>query len=685
MKHIKLCLPLLLVFISGCFKKDFGPPPEPGSQSIEQMVVAPGFKFNTGATIDLELTALDNMDNPVPGIRVNLYSDYPEAGGKKITSYFTGSDGTAKADLKLPAYADSVVVETAAIGFVQWQKRKIENGTLHFVLGGRNPAPSGRPGAGEDIIFETQPLPGARPTAGPVIKALGSFKSNGVPNYLMPANDVVDAAFIRDINTALPENRPVPQYNPEYLNDNYKADLTLLQPAQVWVTFVHEGAGYKNVLCYYTYPINDPPTSTSDIDTLFAIFPNVSYVNSGGGLVSGNKVEIGTFSPGTGIGFALIANGYNGSSITNGLGIFYSEPRLNPETTPSLKKHCILLNDVNRSKFLLSFDDQNRQTGGSDNDFNDAIFYVTSNPIQAILVTEIARPAYSSVDYDGDGVTDNFDDFPQDRNLAFSNFYPAQNGVGTLAFEDLWPSRGDYDFNDLVVDYNFNTITNARNEIVQINATLSTKAIGASYHNGFGIQLPISPSLVASVTGTDTRGSLVTRNANGTEAGQSKATIILYEDAFSQLPWPGGGTGVNTTLGGLYVPPATLNVSIRLTTPVSPAVLGLPPYNPFIFINKVRSHEVHLVDQKPTDLANTALFGTQHDNSNPATGRYYVTSRNLPFAIDVAGPFEHPVEKKVITETYLKFFNWGTSGGKQSRDWFLPLPANTNANNVFKP
>jgi hypothetical protein len=31
---------------------------------------------------------------------------------------------------------------------------------------------------------------------------------------------------------------------------------------------------------------------------------------------------------------------------------------------------------------------------------------------------------------------------------------------GTLAYEDLWPSKGDYDFNDLVVDYDFNIVKN---------------------------------------------------------------------------------------------------------------------------------------------------------------------------------------------------------------------------------
>ena len=92
---------------------------------------------------------------------------------------------------------------------------------------------------------------------------------------------------------------------------------------------------------------------------------------------------------------------------------------------------------------------------------------------------------------------------------------------------------------------------------------------------------------------------------------------------------------------------------------------------------------MHLINPPPTDLANTTLLGTQHDNSNAATGRYYVTSNNLPFAIDVAGPFEYPVEKKVITATHLMFYQWGVSNGIQFRDWYKPQASYRNAANIF--
>lgn len=682
MKTFLPVLILALFSLNSCVKRDLSGQNQlpPDQQTVENMKIDPGFTFRTDKTIDVSISTLDNADQVVPNIRVNLYTDYPENGGRLIASCFTGRTGIYTAKLKLPSYTDSLVVETPAIGFVQMQKRAIADNKLHCVLGGKNPLLFGR-GAYPEIL---QPeMNTARMEAIPFVKPLSSFNALGVPSVLTLPNDVVDASFLADINTALPEYKPVPTFHPDYLTQSNQANLEFLELSNVWVTFVHEGAGHKNVLCYYKYDVNNPPATAADVDTLYAIFPNTSYVNSGGGLVSGNKVNIGLFQPGTAVGWALISNGYNGSAITAGAGVFYSNTELNPEATLSLKKHCIMLNDVNRGKFLLSFEDLNRGTSSCDNDFNDAIFYVSADPVQAIVVNNVPLPAYTSIDDDNDGVTDNFDDYPTDPNRAFDNYFPSQNAVGTLAFEDQWPSKGDYDFNDMVIDYNFNTITNAQNQVTQIRATITTKAIGASYHSGFGFQLPIYPSLVASVTGTDIRGSLITRNANGTEAGQSKATIIVYEDAFTQLPWPGGGIGVNTTAGAPYVQPKTLNVVITLTTPVNTTILGLPPYNAFIFTNKNRANEVHLINFPPTDLANRSLLGTMHDNSNPAIGRYYVTAKNLPFAIDVAGPFDYSVEKTIITDTYTKFYQWGVSGGLQFLDWYKPVAGYRNTQKIF--
>ena len=460
-------------------------------------------------------------------------------------------------------------------------------------------------------------------------------------------------------------------------------NLVLDQPCDVWVTFVLEGAGYRNTLGYYKYNTNNPPASLANIDSIHIIFPNVSFYGSGGGLVSGNKVYLETFAPGTEIAWALIADGYRNNTITNGYYTVYSDQNLNPEANPTLRQHTTLLNDIGRGKFLLSFEDL-RRDAGSDNDFNDAVFYVTANPIAAINSNNIPLPNYTQTDSDNDGVSNNFDDYPNDPTKAFNNYYPTESPFGTLVFEDLWPGKGDYDFNDMVIDYHFNQITNGQNKAVQIKIQLVLKAMGASYKNGFGIQLPISPSLIASVTGYDLSENYVVLNSNGTEANQSKATIIAFDNGYNVLPYPGGGVvGVNTSPGAPYVQPDTINLVINLTTPTALSVIGTPPYNPFLIINQDRSREIHLINKSPTDLADLSLFGQQSDDSNPASGRYYVTTNNLPWAMDITDPFDYPVEKSEITQSYNKFIPWGETSGQTYYDWFKPKTGYRNTQFIY--
>jgi len=93
--------------------------------------------------------------------------------------------------------------------------------------------------------------------------------------------------------------------------------------------------------------------------------------------------------------------------------------------------------------------------------------------------------------------------------MAHNNYYPSQTGYASLAFEDLWPSMGDYDFNDLVISYRFNQITNADNAVVKIQVTLITEAMGATLHNAFGFQMGCTPAQVSGVTGLALRHTLL--------------------------------------------------------------------------------------------------------------------------------------------------------------------------------
>lgn len=664
-----------ILLLSACKKSEEETTPDLQITKMEDLKVDPSFTFSTSKPVGIEVRMLDNNDGPVSGMRVDVYTDDPDNGGRLMISGVTDGQGYYKSDYRIPAYMKSVAVCTRAIGFPNMLSVNVVNGQVKCTLGGKT-NPSNLKSAEEPIFKSTNS----------VYVPLGTYNSLGVPTYLNPVNDVIDAAMISDINATLPEYVNASVAHPAYFVETNQPNIVLTQACNVWVTFVHEGAGYRNVLGFYKYNTNNPPASVSNIDTVRIIFPNVSFSGSGGGLASGNRVHLGTFPPGTEIAWMIIADGFVNGTITNGKGQYYSDKHLNPEANASKKQHTIFCNDIGRGKFLLGFEDIKRDAG-SDNDFNDAIFYVTADPIQSVATANIPLPNYTQTDGDGDGISNVFDDYPNDASRAFNNYYPSQNTNGTLAFEDLWPLQGDYDMNDIVIDYIFNQITNGQNKVVSISGALTLRAMGAGYRNGFGIQLPISPNMVSGVSGTQLTENYITNSANGTEAGQSKATIIVFDNGYQVLQKPPADpyVGVNTSQGCMYVNPVTMNISINLAGSVDLSVLGTPPYNPFVIADKTRGKEIHLINKPPTDLADPALFGTGNDNSVPGSNRYYTTVNNLPWAFDIINQFDYPYEKKPILNGYTKFVPWSTSSGSTYYDWFLPNPGYRNNEYIFQP
>lgn len=296
-------------------------------------------------------------------------------------------------------------------------------------------------------------------------------------------------------------------------------------------------------------------------------------------------------------------------------------------------------------------------------------------------------------DADGDGVSDDKDNYPNDPYRAYNGFYPGENAFGTLAFEDTWPNKADYDMNDLLVNYRITTVTNASNNVVELIAKIVARASGASYKNGFAFQLDgIAPAKILSVTGTQVSdGSIFKIDPNGLEASQQYANCIVFDDFYNIMKHPGSGIGINTSRGAPSVPYDTLTVTLKFMDKGVPAPGGVVPVsaldfnklNFYIIVNQQRGVEVHLADRVPTSLADKSLFKTSADDSDPASGKYYKSANNLPWAINVLKGFDYPVEKVSIDKAYLHFMEWAQSGGTKYPDWFMDLPGYRDASNIY--
>ncbi len=672
-----------------------------GSPNAGTSKVAPdGFNFKTTKDVNLNLTLNTNSNAAIAGVVVNVYVP---GSTSPVYKGVTNSNGKLEGTVTVPTSASSLIIDPAYVGLMRNAQAVIStSNTVNATIGGANgfsgdikaqaitqsPAPSGTvlsalhgrvaAAASSGITF-AYPSPYAS-TSDAVLNTSDYPLNLGRPAYLTATPDAISSNLLKYVNASLPEGYAVPDIHPFYLNSSARADINLTSTFDVWITYVSEGAVNKNTLAYYTYPTGHAPATVSAVTNATIVFPNTSNYGSGGGLKSGDKVKIGTFSAGTSIGFVLISNGWNGSGINLDNTKFFSDAALNPETTASLQKHTVTLYDDDDKLLLVGFEDLNRQTGSSDNDFNDVVFYATANPITA-LSTSGVPVVDKGKDTDGDGVIDALDKFPTDPARAYIYYFPSQTGYGSLAFEDNWPAKGDYDMNDLVLNYRFTFVANAQNKILDFTSDFVGLAAGAIYHNGFGMQLPVAPSAVQSVTGQVATNNYISFAANGVEAGQTKAVIIPFDNHSSLFTGSNSSGLINTVAGIGKATGKTISVKVTFTSPIDLPLLG---FNPFLISNMRRGYEIHLPGYAPTDLANTKLFGTSDDTSAPASGKYYLSSVNMPWALNFFSPFAYPVEGKNINDTYLHFADWAASGGSSYPDWYSNTAAGyINLNNIF--
>lgn len=682
-KHNLWILGLIILGFSGCLSID---PPETSSsdKTIEEMIVPEGFEYQTTESKTLSIQINDNKDLPLKGVPVFIYADSTTGNGGLIMSGQTDASGSWEGELPVETWRESVVVHTPYVGLQFDRIIELNGSKTSVTLGGSNPVEYQEPPTNPEIGSPVR----VQRTDGTEIFSeryvyIGTYDSNGVPDYLEVERDAVPQDILDLVNNSLPEGSQVPNDNPQYIPAGVAADTKLTDSAAVWVTFVHEGAGYRNALGYYTYDLSNPPASTDDIDSLYIIFPNASFLYSGGGLQTGDKVKLGNFSPNTGIGWFLVNNGWNSSAqaVNDVWDTKWSNPNFNTFTTSAHQQHVALLQDPVREILLLGMEDIARP--GGDKDFNDAVFYVTANPFTSIDTTGIpeTQPAEGDDD-DNDGVINDNDNYPNDPDRAFDSFSPGENVFGSLAFEDLWPKKGDYDMNDVVVDYNVQFVTDVANNVDQLRIKLLVQALGGSLQNGFGIELNCLPTDIESVTGSQLNRSIITTNANGTESGQTNAVIIAFDDGHKFIG-ASGGAFVNTEENGVVITADTIELVVDFANAIPRSQLGFAPFNPFIFINATRGREVHLVNYEPTDLMDVSFFGTEHDDSDPATGRYYQTSRGLPWAIQLPTSFDYPLEKTPVPSAHLKFIDWVESGGASFNDWYESKSGYRDVNDIW--
>jgi LruC domain-containing protein len=590
---------------------------------------SPNFKFNSFSSQYIAFQIEDDYGSPYEGV----YADILDADTNFIRSGITNISGLMHVPLVIPSSTDKVGIVFHAIGIPQdtfWYDLNVTHSIVVSDF------------AGPDV------LP----------KRMAKFLSmSQTPNNLVEDLDV-SSEILSEVNKALPGGRPVPNHNPEYIQQGADHELKIIDSAEVWVTFIHEGAGYKNSMGYFSYPTGSLPASSDSLDKTI-IFPNASYRGSGGYLSTGDRVLLGTFSQGQTLGFYVIANGWTnsgGGRVNDSKPTYYSISDFNPEATEEKRKHLVLLHSPTYNHLILGFEDLNRH--GGDNDFNDVVFVVEVSPITSLKLDDVIEVPVNS-DSDGDGVADNNDDFPNDPERATKVYFPSKDSWGTLAFEDYFPLNGDYDFNDVVVSYQIWETLDGEGKVKEVEAKFIADATGAEYRNGFALYFPSLANKVQSKS--------LERVVQKSDQAWTTISNGLIAHIFPDLHYGfNGASFINTQEGSEIHKGDTSVMNLVFTTPQK---LDVAPYNAFIYRKNNPSLEIHLADFSPTPLFDNSYFNTGDDNSNTAVGKTFRNYNNLPWALNTEPNWKHPKENVDILVAYPNFSDWVTSSGKTSRDW----------------
>ena len=502
------------------------------------------------------------------------------------------------------------------------------------------------------------------------------YTLKGAPTNLIDRSAELPGDVLTNIYNMLPESQYVDTaFIDDTLASNIVVDSDLNGFMTVEISFLNEGAGYRNTFGYFIYDPQNPPTSYQDIADHVVIFPNASKPSEGE-LAEGDTVDLNVqLVAGQALGFFVVPNGWGWSGsygFVDNLGSwnqpFYSLPQLNPEPE-GLKQHNVVFYDAANELFVVGFDDQHRQSG--DNDFNDVLFAIKTTPFCAV----------DGINEDGSVDADSYQVLSQtDTTITSTSYYPSQQERGTLMYEDLWPVMGDYDFNDLIVNYQIKHTWNNENKLIAMDIDFQVQAIGASFNNGFALHVPGVPA--SNVTSAQLYRDDVLISGNILDPDNSEATFILLSDARQQVDY--NCPKFRTEVACQEAISNSFRATITFETPIAAADLQPAPYDPYIFAVDGKYHgrwdgrewEVHLKQFSGSDAFNTAWYGIQDDNSS--SPNYFVNNNQFPWALNIPAAWDHPQEKIDIIKAYPLFYQWVNSSGTQSQDWYLRDNANTS-------
>ena len=640
------CTMVIVVGISSCVDSD---------KDLYQE--APGAEINTSnfSTIQKVQVEIDysNSESRVP---FSIYDGNPLIEGENTTilkenvqaldGAWTDEQGKFTATVELPAYVSNVYIVSTSPFARQAIPGKIVNGVLK--VSDTDEQLTTRASYRESTRFDRNRFNNLGWNTN-----LGSFDDrSGVIDYAYKGNDpklTLSKSEMNELRTTVSKVLNTLGSCPEEYRT--QADLYVEEDETAVVLTALRGWTCPNSsLGYYYYRYDQAPASLKDVK-VYAVFTNTQMIWNNGslqaspqGIKEGTAVQLKyfddpeypkgkNFPKGYYIGFILACNawntyftGFNSYTLTEG---FYasSTKGFSTKVNSGIDVRTAMFKDKN-SNIAIAFEDFM-----DDQNFTDVVFSLKANP-------EIT----------------NVPPVDEDLNTTIEK-------TGVYAFEDEWPKAGDYDMNDVLVQYTYQKVFNIFNEILSESFTFKTLYNKSTvFTNGLGFILSNegnAQSIEYFIRKENEKDFTV---ASGADKFTRESNAIILTD------------NVKTNPNAEYK--VTFKYGDKNSNKKQETSIDAFIYRPSKEGNRL---EVHCPMKKPTSKVDTSLFGQYEDCSKPNEGIYYVSNQEniYPFAFYLSNANANDIaelknfdknEKKSISEIYPKFIDWAKYG--TNADWY---------------
>ena len=640
------CTMVIVVGISSCVDSD---------KDLYQE--APGVEINTSnfSTIQKVQVEIDcsNSESRVP---FSIYDGNPLIEGENtiilkenvqaLDGAWTDEQGKFTATVELPAYVSNVYIVSTSPFARQAIPGKIVNGVLK--VSDTDEQFTTRASYRESTRFHRNRFNNLGWNTN-----LGSFDDrSGVIDYAYKGNDpklTLSKSEMNELRTTVSKVLNTLGSCPEEYRT--QADLYVEEDeTAVVLTALRGWTCWNSSLGYYYYRYDQAPASLKDVK-VYAVFPNTQMTWNNGslqaspqGIKEGTAVQLKyfddpeypkgkNFPKGYYIGFILACNawntyftGFNSYTLTEG---FYasSTKGFSTKVNSGIDVRTAMFKDKN-SNIAIAFEDFM-----DDQNFTDVVFSLKANP-------EIT----------------NVPPVDEDLNTTIEK-------TGVYAFEDEWPKAGDYDMNDVLVQYTYQKVFNIFNEILSesfIFKTLYNKS--TVFTNGLGFILSNEGNAQSTEYFSRKENEKDFTVASGADKFTRESNAIILTD------------NVKTNPNAEYK--VTFKYGDKNSNKKQETSIDAFIYRPSKEGNRL---EVHCPMKKPTSKVDTSLFGQYEDCSKPNEGIYYVSNQEniYPFAFYLSNANANDIaelknfdknEKKSISEIYPKFIDWAKYG--TNADWY---------------